>query len=331
MKKNPVLALILTLHAGALMAANAVIEPPMALIPAGSFAMGNAAAKAVPNYPAPQPVHQVSVPAFQMSKYEVTVKQFRQFVEATGHKTETLCWQASNKTAWGMERLPGTWSANAYPQSENHPVTCVSWNDAKAYTAWLSKQTGKPYRLPSEAEWEYAARAGSLEPYHFGADLAASCRFANTLDKTGSAAIRTLLGRTGPPTVVPPCDDGEAFASIPGMFEANAFGLFDMVGNLNEFVEDCEHLSYEGAPANGSAWSTGCNNDMKIRRGGSYTHREDSTWRGHTGDTNAASWEGFRVALAMGAPVSAPPSAVRFEAELEQARSGERARRKTAQ
>ena len=229
MKKHAILALILNCCAGAVMAADAVIEPPMALIPAGSFAMGNANAKTVPNYPVPQPVHQVNVPAFQMSKYEVTVKQFRQFVEATGHKTENLCWQSSSKTTWGMERLAGNWSANAYPQSEYHPVTCVSWNDARAYTAWLTTQTGKPYRLPSEAEWEYAARAGSPDPYHFGSDVARSCRYGNIRDKTGSAAIHKMTGRAGEPAPGP-CDDGQPFASIPGMFEANAFGLFDMVG-----------------------------------------------------------------------------------------------------
>lgn len=324
MKKNPVLALILTLYAGALMAADAVIEPPMALIPAGSFAMGNAADKATEGYPVALPLHQVSVPAFQMAKYEVTVKQFRQFVEATGHKTGTTCWKHSNATAWGMDMAPGSWNANAYPQSDYHPVMCVSWDDAKAYAAWLAAQTGKPYRLPSESEWEYAARAGSPDVFHFGADLARSCRYANISDKTGNAAIRKMIGKEG--VGVTPCDDGQAFTSIPGTFEANAFGLYDMVGNLNEFVEDCQHLSYEGAPADGSAWITGCDKDYKIRRGGSYSDRSDSTWRGHTGPNNPASFEGFRVALGMGAPLSAPASALRFEAELEKARTAARAR-----
>jgi formylglycine-generating enzyme required for sulfatase activity len=327
MKQNLILALILGAHAGALMAADAVIEPPMALITAGSFSMGDAAAKAVPNYPVPQPVHQVRIAAFQMSKYEVTVKQFRQFVEATGYKAKTACWKHSSND-WGMEISPGSWDANAYPQSEYHPAMCVSWNDAKAYTAWLATQTGKPYRLPSEAEWEYAARAGATMDYHFGSDLSSSCRFANTLDKTGSAAIRKMIGKTDIRDT--PCDDGEAFTSLPGMFEANAFGLFDMVGNLNEIVEDCQHLTYDGAPANGAAWTTDCVEDFKMRRGGGYSNRNNSAWRGHTGTDNGSSFDGFRVALGMGAPTSAPASALRFEAELEQARAAERARRKSA-
>jgi len=324
MRKNHMFALVLSMHAGALMAADAVIEPPMALIPAGTFAMGDAAAKAPPDYPVALPVHLVNVPAFQMSKYEVTVKQFRQFVEATGYQAASLCWKHTAANDWGMERVAGSWDANAYPKGDYLPVTCVSWVDAKAYTAWLAAQTGKPYRLPSEAEWEYTARAGSRDVYHFGTDLAQSCRYANTNDKTSNAAIRKMIGKPG--VAVRECDDGQAFASIPGMFEANAFGVFDMVGNLNELVEDCQHLSYDGAPANGSAWVTACDKDFKIRRGGSYSNRENSTWRGHTGDDNSASWEGFRVALGMGAPLSAPPSALRFEADLEKARTAARAR-----
>lgn len=322
------LALILTMTSSALMAAPVVLEPPMVLIPAGSFAMGDPAGKADPGYPVPFPVREVRIAAFQMAKYEVTVSQFRQFVEATGYKAESKCWKhAPNE--WGMDIAPGSWSANAYPQGEYLPAMCVSWLDAKAYTSWLASTTGKPYRLPTEAEWEYAARAGSAQLYHFGADLAQSCRYANTLDKTGSPALHKMTGKTGEgkPT---PCDDGVEFTSIPGMFEPNAFGLYDMVGNLNEFVEDCEHDSYVGAPSDGSAWTTGCSKEMKIRRGGSYTNRDSSTWRGHTGPDNASSFDGFRVALGSAAPVGNVPGARSFEAQIEKAREAARALRKPA-
>lgn len=322
------LALLLAFSCNALMAAPAIMEPPMVLIPAGSFAMGDASAKPIPNYPSPFPVHQVRIAAFQMAKYEVTVSQFRQFIEATGYKAESSCWKHTAND-WGMSVAPGSWSANAYPHGEQLPVMCVSPLDAKAYIKWLAKETRKPYRLPSEAEWEYAARAGSKDAYHFGVDLPQSCRYANTLDKTGSPVLRKMTGKTGEGKT-PPCDDGVAFTSVPGMFEANAFGLFDMVGNLKEFVEDCQHDSYEGAPADGSAWTTNCSKEMMIRRGGSYTNRDSSTWRGHASADNSSSFDGFRVALGSPGPVRDTQGARRFEADLEKARAAARAARKLA-
>ncbi len=113
------------------------------------------------------------------------------------------------------------------------------------------------------------------------------------------------------------------------MYRPNGFGLFDMLGNVSEFVEDCQHNSYEGAPADGSPWIAACAKDMKIRRGGSWTEAVTAQWRGHTGPDNGSSFDGFRVALA-GAPATVPASALQFEAELEKARSAERKLRAAA-
>jgi formylglycine-generating enzyme required for sulfatase activity len=332
MNNTSMLALLLIAHAGTAMAAAPILEPSMAAIPAGSFAMGSATTLATGDYPVEQPIHQVSIPAFQMSRYEVTVGQFRQFVEATGHQSDIAanqppasCWKhAAND--WGMEVGAGTWKSNAYPQSEYHPAMCVSWTDAKAYTAWLTEKTGKPYRLPSEAEWEYAARAGSPDKYHFGTDEKQLCRYGNTRDTLGQIAIAKL---TGKPAVEAFCTDGSAFTSVVGMYAPNQFGLYDMIGNLGEIVEDCEHANYTGAPVDGSAWTTNCSKDMKMHRGGSFSSRisATSTGRGHTGATNQSSFEGFRVALGLPGPVVPAAGSIAFEAGLEKARAAERARR----
>lgn len=331
MNKTSLLALILLTHAGALMAAakvNMVIEPPMAAIPAGAFAMGSETTTATDGYPVEQPVHQVRLAGFQLSKYEVTVKQYRQFVEATGYKGETQCWKVSGNE-WGMELGAAAWNSPPYPQGDYHPVACVSWDDAKAYAAWLAAQTGKPYRLPSEAEWEYAARAGSAHSYHFGADAAQVCRYGNVRDTVGNAAIGKVTGKPGKDAG---CTDFAGFTSVAGMYEPNGYGLYDMVGNVGEIVEDCEHQNYQGAPMDGSAWTTNCSKEMKMHRGGSFLSVMGgrSTARSHTGPDNASSFEGFRLALSSSASPAPAASSVQFEAELAQARAAERTRRKAA-
>lgn len=325
MNKTALFALLLASQSAAAHAVGKVAEPPMASIPAGSFSMGAATTSATPPYPVEQPVHEVRIGAFQMGKYEVTVGQFRQFIQATGHKTEPTCWQFAGNE-WGIENVKGTWDAPAYPQSEFHPVMCVSWADAKAYTAWLAAQTGKPYRLPSEAEWEYAARAGSREKYHFGADEAQVCRYGNIRDTVGRDAIGKITGKPGKEAA---CSDGAGFTSMVGMYQPNAFGLYDVIGNVGEIVEDCEHQNYSGAPADGSAWVTDCTSKMKMHRGGNFGSRSGaaSTARGHTGEVNASTMEGFRVALGLPGPAMPSAATRAFEAALDQARAAEQARR----
>ena len=174
----------------------------------------------------------------------------------------------------------------------SRPVIHVSWDDAKAYAEWLSKKTGESYRLPSEAEWEYAARAGSTTKYHWGNDIGrnkANC----------SGRSRKPGSRCG--------SQWDALSTAPvGSFQPNRFGLFDMHGNVVEWVEDCYQPStkpqtlesYQGAPTNGSAWTSGsC--DYRVLRGGSWLNRPgdlrsaDRNWdRPHNRDTGL----GFRLA-----------------------------------
>ncbi|MDQ1833672.1 formylglycine-generating enzyme family protein [Massilia scottii] len=330
MQSTLLFSLALMASTSAAAAAGSVTEPPMVAIKGGTFAMGGTIPGTSKDYPTDQPVHDVRVASFQMAKYEVTVGQFRQFVEATGHKTPTECWKFAG-TEWGIEMAPGAWNTPAYAPGDYHPVMCVTWKDATAYAAWLSAQTGKPYRLPSEAEWEYAARAGSKTDYPFGDDASQVCRHANIRDFSGNKAIAALIGRTGKPAI---CEDGAAFTTVVGMYEPNAFGLYDMIGNVGEYVADCEHLNYEGAPTDGSAWTADCHkrdSPMKIHRGGSYGARDARTAvRGHAGDENPSSiGEGFRLALG-GPLLPQAPAVARFEAELATARAAERERRKMA-
>ena len=220
--------------------------PQMVYIPAGSFRMGDIQGGDDSDE---KPVHSVSVKAFLMSTTEVTVGQFRTFVKASSYKTEAEqgdgcyvyengSWDKLSKANW---RNPG------FKQSANEPVVCVSWNDAQRYVDWLNKETGEQYRLPSEAEWEYAARAGSETKYSWGNSIG---RNKANCDGCGS---RWDNSQTAP----------------VGSFAANAFGLYDMHGNVWEWTLDCWNDSYEGAPSDGTAWLSGdCG--RRVLRGGSW-------------------------------------------------------------
>lgn len=321
---------------GPLAAANdEVITPPMVTVKGGEFLMGSLDNPKDPNFPISEPVHRVKIKTFRLARYETTVRQFRQFVEATGYQATGDCWKlAANE--WGMEVGAVSWNSPANAPTDYHPVMCVSWDDAHAYLAWLSAQTGKQYRLPSEAEWEYAARARSNARYPFGDDPALLCKYANVFDRSGKAAIQRVTGKSRDEVK---CDDGAALTTVVGTYAPNAFGLYDMLGNVGEFVEDCQHLNYEGAPGDGSAWTAGCpawhGGIMVIHRGGSYNGGAigaSPTDRGHAGKDNRSSLgEGFRIAESVegdgdaGGRNTAGSSA--FEAGLAAAQTAERAKR----
>jgi len=172
---------------------------------------------------------------FWISAHEVTVGQFRQFVEAAGYKTEA---EASGKGGTGLladgnwQRRPQfTWRECGFPLTDNHAVVNVSWNDAKAFCDWLSEKEGRHYRLPTEAEWEYACRAGTKTHYHTGND-------PTSLDGSTNMADASLA-RTEPemPWALEH-DDGHAYLAPVGAFKPNAFGLCDMHGNAMEWCGD---------------------------------------------------------------------------------------------
>lgn len=275
-------------------ASQSVIEPDMVVIPSGEFTMGGVKGNE-------QPKHKVSIPSFKLSKYETTVKEFRQFVEATGYQTMPSCWvwqEITSEHNWGINTQKGNWKTPKYAPSDDHPVMCVTWEDAKAYAKWLSEKTNKAYRLPSEAEWEYAARAGSSTDYYFGNDSNKLCEYGNILDLSGSKALARdyKVNKSGVA-----CDDGAEYTSAVGKYKPNAYGIYDMIGNVGEYTLDCEHHGYNGAPTDGSARVDSCNKErpMIVRRGGAYGANANavrSANRAHAGITNPSSLgEGFRL------------------------------------
>ena len=195
----------------------------LVVAPSGAFEMGSAVK------PAEQPGHHVTIARnFAIARRETTFAEWDRCVAAGG------CAYTPPDRGWGRG---------------DRPVTNVSWDDAKEFVAWLSQTTGKPYRLPTEAEWEYAARGGSTSPYWWGEDVgAARAQCADCGDRDP--------GKTAP----------------AGSFRPNAFGLYDTAGNAAEWVEDCWNSSYRGAPADGSAWTSGdCS--LRVLRGGSFADK----------------------------------------------------------
>jgi formylglycine-generating enzyme required for sulfatase activity len=206
--------------------------PEMVVVPAGRFTMGSPSGeKDRDSDEGPRHVVTIGRP-FAVGKFHVTVDQFAVFVEETGRDmSKRLC----------------SWRSPGFAQEGSHPVVCVNWDDANAYVDWIAKKTGKPYRLLSEAEWEYAARGrtspGTYPRFWFGDDQKDLCRYGNFRDqKAGSAGA--------------PCNDGYDGTSPAGHFAPNAFGLYDMAGNAWQWTADCYGSSYDGAPTDGSAWTT---------------------------------------------------------------------------
>jgi sulfatase modifying factor 1 len=173
------------------------------------------------------------------------------------------------KHALGTGSIVRDWRSPGFRQTDRDPVVCVSHTDAQTYIAWLKRKTGKTYRLPSEAEWEYAARAGTTTARFWGDDPGSACRYANASDKT----LATELG-VSPSHVTSlvefffQCSDGFAYTAPAGSFQPNNFGLYDMLGNAWQWSNDCWTENYSGAPSNGTAWKIGdCG--WRVVRGGS--------------------------------------------------------------
>jgi formylglycine-generating enzyme required for sulfatase activity len=238
--------------------------PEMVVIPPGSFDMGSPA-DAAEQGEGEGPLHRVVIrKPFALAKTEVTRGQFAAFVAATGYPSGNLC--STFESAKFDHRTGRNWRNPGFPQEDNHPVACINWHDAKAFIQWLATQTGKPYRLPSEAEWEYAARAGTRTVRYWGDNPDKACDYANVMDQTSKTEVPGVYWESHN------CADGHRFTAPVGSFKPNAFGLFDMIGNVWEWTEDCWNPSYANAPADGSAWTTGmC--QWRVLRGGSWSKK----------------------------------------------------------
>jgi len=250
--------------------------PELVVIPPGEFTMGSPLS--VPGrQPDEGPLHHVSIPApFALGKYEVTREHWRRFVKASAYETKGCDdWRDG-----GWKRNASlNWEHPGFSQHERDPVLCVTWEDASNYVKWLSAETGESYRLPSEAEWEYAARAGTIDANYWADDAKDICTYANANDKA--------------------CNDRQTNTSQVGGFLPNAFGLYDMLGNVWEWTEDCWHASYEDAPNNGSAWLEGGDCGLRVLRGGSWMDAASITRfanRDKESANTGAAIHGFRVA-----------------------------------
>lgn len=237
--------------------------PEMVVVPAGQFDMGSPDEEKHRDTDE-GPVRTIThTKPFAIGKYEVTRKQFAAFVNATDHSGNGRC------LLWNGAQLAFqdgySWLNPGYTVSDNHPVVCVSWRDAVAYAQWLSAATGYTYRLPAEAEWEYAARGGSQTAYSFPGDADNACAYANVSDLSANTAI--------PSWNTVNCDDGFGFGTAPvGSFLPNDFGLYDTIGNVWEWQADCYHDSFEGAPTDGSAWGNGGLCNAVLDRGGGFSN-----------------------------------------------------------
>jgi len=226
----------------------------MVVVPAGSFMMGSsppeiaALEKETKNdrYESEGPQRKVTIARpFAVGKYEVTFAEWDACMGAGG------CKHNPGDEGWGRGK---------------RPVINVSWDDVtKEYLPWLSRKTGKTYRLLTEAEWEYTARAGTTTRYYFGDDEKELCSYDNVADQTAKEHFKALT--------IASCRDGYYRTAPVGSFHPNAFGLYDMHGNVKEWVEDCwdRKRNYVGAPTDGSAWTTSCFEERsRMLRGGSF-------------------------------------------------------------
>lgn len=220
-------------------------EPEMVYIQGGEFQMGSP--KGETGREGDERQHPVSVGNFYLGKAEITVGEFRRFVAATGYKTnaeqnidEQGCntWDSANEE-WRWI-LGTSWKSPGFDQKDDHAVVCVSWNDAKEYAAWLSRETGKKYRLPTEAEWEYAVRAGTETARYWGNGTEKACGYGNVRDETSSPEG----WQWSDPKF--PCEDGYWHTAPVGKFGANPWELRGMLGNAWEWTCSAYDEGYEG-------------------------------------------------------------------------------------
>ena len=257
--------------------------PALTVLPAGRFKQGSAEGSSTGFV---KPMHWVAIEhPFAMSTNDVTVAEFRAFATVTGRNMQGCDvydgqWKHQQANSW---QNPG------FDQGGNHPVTCASWNDAKAYAQWLSAKTGHQYRLPSASEWEYAARAGANAAQPWGGNGADACLNANVAD---ASAARHYPGWNAFG-----CNDGYVYTSPVGTFKASSFGLHDMLGNVFQWTEDCWSPNYIHAPIDGSARTDGNCAEHELRGGSWFSSPEyvRADYRNHFGADYRTSSVGIRL------------------------------------
>ncbi len=286
----------------------------LVLIPAGEFKMGSGesaeATAAFFNktygedwlktdpFADEHPQHRVRITKpFFLGVYNVTRGQFRQFVRDTGYKTDAEKGKKPGAYGWNPDKKEFgfnekySWRNAGFEQTDEHPVVNVSWNDAVAFCKWLSRKEGKTYRLPTEAEWEYACRAGTATRYYSGDDPETLAKVANVADATFKAKFPHWRYTIK-------ANDGYVFTAPVGSFKPNAFALYDMHGNASQLCSDWYGKNYYAASPTDDP--TGPDIGVfRLARGGSWLDQPDVTRaanRDRSSPDNRNSVTGFRVA-----------------------------------
>jgi len=304
------------------------IAPLMTDIPAGTFMMG-----VVSGEDKAKPIHSVTLPEFQLGTYPVTVKEFRKFIESSGYQPSQTCndfmgsnWFNSPDSNEGS----ASWDKHRFQNNDYQPVTCVTFQDATAYTTWISEKTGTTYRLPTEQEWEYAEKANTTSKYFWGDDpnLTEACKYGNFADHSGEYFSAEEYGASYVGFIEHAnCDDGEAYTSIVGLYRPNPFGLYDMVGNISQYLSSCFYEGYKKRSTD----------EMDINKCEYISHRNE-TWhfppqphadRGRTKRIDETPWAlmGFRLA-ADGHNSNADSSTKIFELTLKKEQKSHLSQRK---
>lgn len=286
-------------------------------VPAGSFVMGNnqtATEMKSSGLPLPDgadvsnegPAHQVFVSSFGMLTTEVTRGQFAAFVKATGYMSQAEQdgsggYGYDHKSQTARQQPQYSWRKTGYPQSDNHPVVNVSWNDANAFCNWLTQQAadraeGWHYQLPTEAQWEYAARAGTRTRYVSGDDPLSLHEFGNVQDASFEMEFTTIDFEKNPGFGF---IDNHVFTAVCGSYRPNAFGLYDMHGNVWEWCRDrYDSHYYQHSPMNDPTGPT--EGQSRVLRGGSWNDAPffvRSAYRVSRPDDGRCNLAGFRVVL----------------------------------
>jgi formylglycine-generating enzyme required for sulfatase activity/DNA-binding winged helix-turn-helix (wHTH) protein len=275
--------------------------PEMVELPPGAFIMGSPEDEPHRLQTEGPQRRVVIAKRFAFGAYEVTVDQFATFLAESGHAVGETC-EAIDMAAAKRQMPNAPWHTvtatfrhPGFEVSGSHPAVCVSWHDAKAYAAWLSRRTGRPYRLATEAEWEYAARAGTGTSFSFGDDDAELCRYVKFADL--GSPFPWGGGCRG---------TASAYGTAPvGSFKPNPWGLFDIHGNAWEWVEDCWRPNLREGPADGSALLRPGGCEVGVLRGGSFAsgaQRVRSAIRSALPAARRQHHVGFRVALSLDPP-----------------------------
>ena len=262
------------------------VYPEMVRVSPGTFTMGAPSNEAF-SETNERPQREVNINySFEVGKYEVTRGQFAAFVNDSSDVDDSSGYRPEECTGSG-----NNWQSPGFEQNDDHPMVCVSWNNAKEYVEeWLRDKTRHNYRLLTEAEWEYVARAGTTSTYYFGNMI--------TDEQANYSSAGTVQ---------------------VGSYDPNEFGLYDVHGNVWEWVEDCWHVDYKGAPpSDGSAWTTNCTNNNRVIRGGSWSSDSSLLRSANRADRNkdegsSTNFDGFRIAFTPLEITTEPPDRVELE------------------